>query len=303
MATPSRKPSLGHSRPAQAEIVDPRWLLRALGIAIAAAAVLGYLSVCLLVYQGGWQLMLHPSAKIDATPSIPFQPIRFDAAATGTPRLSGWWIPSEAAPLAAPARTILFLHDGAGSLSASVPRLDLLHRANVNILAFDYRGFGQSDPPHPTEARMAEDAAAALDFLEDTRHIPAAEIVPYGEGLGAVLAAKLAKEHNDLRAVIVDAPDPDAFARATRIGKARLLPMGTLVQEHFDLSAALDHAKTPKLLLADGPFGFEAARVKTNEQFFRTVPNPKMTVTFGDPRSADAYIQSITRFLDEYVPQ
>ena len=285
---------------AMPDTVDPRWLLRALALAVLAAAILGYLSVCLLVYQGGWQLLLAPSARIDQTPSAPFQALRFDAAETGSPRLAAWWIPA-ASPLPN-TPTLLFLHDGSGSLSAAVRTLNLLHGAPVNIFAFDYRGYGQSAGPHPTEARMLEDANAALDYLVNTRHLPAASIVPYGQGLGAVLAARLSAQHSELPAFILDMPDPGAFDRATSTGKARLLPMRQLVQEHFDLAAALAGSTKPKLLFADSPFSSEAASLRANEAFFRTVPNPKITVAFDHIGSDQAFVAALTRFVDEYLP-
>jgi pimeloyl-ACP methyl ester carboxylesterase len=289
-------------RPAEdaPEVVDPRWLLKALGATILAALVCAYLAVCLLVYQGGWQLLLHPVAKVDATPSVAFEPVRFDAASTGTPRLTGWWIPAISPTPTTP--TILYLHGADGSLSKTVRELELLHRAPVNVFAFDYRGYGQSAKPHPTEARMAEDAAAALDYLVSTRHIPASTIVPLGEGLGAVFAATLARDHTDLPAFIIDNPDPVAFSRAIDSSKAHLLPMSLLVQEHFDLATPLTASHKPKLLIADTPFGWESRRLQANQALFRSVPDPKMTVSFQNPHAEDAYVQSLTRFLDEYVP-
>ena len=283
------------------EIVDPIWLVKALGAAIAAAIILGYLSVCLLVYQGGWQFLLHPVHTIDRTPSVAFESLRFDAAATGTPRLTAWWIPSASPGSGSP--TILYLHGGTGSLSNSVRKLDLLHAAQVNIFAIDYRGFGRSEGPHPTEARMNEDAAAALDYLVNTRHVPASSIIPYGEELGAVVAATLANTHPELPAVIIDSPDPNALSRATVSGRARLLPMRLLVQEHFDLAAALAHSSRPKLLLADSPFGYVTASLQENQAFFRTVPDPKITVSFEHIDSQGVYLDALRRFLDEYLPR
>jgi hypothetical protein len=303
MASRTPKPTKSQTRTQPAgprEVVDPRWLFRALGLTVVAAMVCAYFAVCLLVYQGGWQLMLHPSAKVDATPSVPFEPVRFDAATTGIPRLTGWWIPAVSPTPTTP--TLLYLHDGNGSLAADVRKLTLLHRAPVNLFAFDYRGYGQSGKPHPTEARMAEDAAAALDYLVSTRHIPASTIVPLGEGLGAVFATTLARDHTELPAFIIDNPDPDAFSRTIESSKAHLLPMSLLVQERFDLATPLASSHKPKLLIADSPFGEDQSRLHSNQNLFRTVPDPKMSVTFEHPNSEDAYVQAIVRFLDEYLP-
>ncbi len=298
MATTSAKRQKKQPNPdVQLEVVDPRWLLKALGLTIAAAALLSYFSLCLLIYQGSWQLMLHPSTKIYALPTVPFQAIRFDAAATGTPRLAGWWIPAESKTT----RTILFLHDGSGSLSTSVPKLNLLHTAGANIFAIDYRGFGQSDAMHPNEVRMSEDVAAALDYLVNTRHIPSQQIASYGEGLACALAAHLASNQK-LPATILDDPDPDAYIRAVSGKKSQLLPMRLIVREHFDIRPDLINPASAKLLFANSPLSDEGDRTATNQALFRAVPGAKMTVTFGRGDSSQAYIQSVTRFLDEYVP-
>ena len=294
---PKTKPDPANQPDVQLEVVDPRWLLKALGLTIAAAAVLSYLSLCLLIYQGSWQLMLHPSTTINAIPSVPFQAIRFDAAATGTPRLAGWWIPAESITT----RTILFLHDGSGSLSNAVPKLNLLHTAGVNVFAIDYRGFGQSDPTHPNEVRMTEDAAAALDYLVNTRHIPTDRIAAYGEGLGCSLAAHLGNSQN-LPAIILDSPDPDAYDRAVGGKKSQLLPMRMIVRDRFDIRADLQSPAPAKLLLAKSPFPGGEDRTSANQALFRTVPGAKITVTFGAADSGQAYVQAVTRFLDEYMP-
>ncbi len=283
--------------PQMQEVVDPRWLLKALAVAVAAAAFCGYLSVCLLIYQGSWQLLLHPSPSVEATPAVPFQSLRFDAGVTGMPRLTAWWIPAESAN----ARTILFLHDGSGSLSNSVSEFTLLHRAGLNVFAMDYRGFGHSEPPHPTEARMLEDAEAALTFLVNTRHLSPGSVVPMGEGLGAVLALRLSNSHPELAAVIAENPDPNAFDRATKNGRSHFLPMRALVQEHFDVTSALNASHKPKLLLADTPALHDSARIAVNQALFRTAPDPKLSVTFASGDASDFYVQTLTRFLDEYV--
>jgi len=307
-AKPSSSPAQPNTPP---EIVDPIWLAKALALSVIAALLCAWLTACLLFYQGEWQLILHPGKTIDRTPAsanLPFQEVRFDAAETGQPRLTAWWIPAVPGTKYE-AYILLYLHDGTGSLSSTVDSLARLHQAGINIFAIDYRGFGQSDGPHPTESRMADDAAAALDYLVNTRHIPETQIIPYGEGLGAVLAANLAASHRELPAVIVDNPDPLAFTRATTGGKFALLPMRSLMQEHFDIATAIRTLKTPKLLLADGPQGFDSARVATNQTLFRSAPDPKMSVTFDDSTpiypqrvpARDAYVAAVNRFLDEYV--
>jgi pimeloyl-ACP methyl ester carboxylesterase len=292
------------------EVVDPAWIVKALAVCVLAAAILGYAAICLLLYQGSWQLMLHPSPTADRTPAavqVPFDALRFDAAETGTPRLAAWWIPA-GRPNAA---TLLYLRDGQGSLSADVDRLKLLHEAGANVFAFDYRGFGQSDPTHPNEARMSEDAAAALDYLLNTRHIPAAMIVPYGVGLGAALATQLAAAHPELPALIVDNPDPYASDRVRAAEQSRLLPTGLLLHDRFNLAGPLAAARQPKLLIVGGPFARQPEHNPSTVALFSRIPAPKRTLDLGTVQNpsypaerADADLtEAVARFLDEYLPQ
>ncbi len=292
------------------EVVDPRWLLKVLGLVLAAAAVLAYLSLCFLIYQGAWQLLLHPSSKVGRTPaalSISFDAVRFDAGATGRPRLSAWWIPASA-PASA---TLLYLHDGKGSLADTVDQLASLHQAGVNILALDYRGFGTSDPTHPNQGRMTEDTNAALDYLTDTRHLAAAAIVPYGVGLGGALAASLAASHPGIAALIIDNPDPEAAARVLEDNRSRLMPMRLLIRDRFDLAAPLKQFRGPKLLLVGGPADIHPDLDARSGVFFRSLPDPKYIVTLPPGVSAqsrtaapddNAYLQAVRRFLDESLP-
>ncbi len=288
------------------EVVDPRWLLKAAGITVAAAVVCAYLAVCLLVYQGGWQYLLHPVKQVGSTPaaaSIAFEAVGFDAAATGTPRLTGWWIPNaaNAAGAAAEAPTILFLHGGSGSLADTVPTLAMLHGVPVNIFAFDYRGFGRSEAGHPTEARMTEDTAAALDYLVNTRHLAVQSIVPYGVGLGASLAASLVKAHADLPALIVDDPDLGAATRELEERRASLLPMRLLIRDRFDVAPTLAALKTPKLVIARDAATSSPQNGGAQEQFFSTLSDPKRFVRLTLSDATTAYLAAVSGFLHDYV--
>jgi hypothetical protein len=278
-----------------------------------AALVCAWLTLCLLFYQGEWQLVLHPSHMIDRTPAsagLDFQEIRFDAAETGQPRLTGWWIPAEAGsqlsfqtPPKYASLTILYLHDGSQSLSASVRAFAQLHQAGINIFAIDYRGFGQSDASsHPTETRMAQDTAATLDYLTAIRHIPMEKIIPYGVGLGASLAANLVAHHPMLPAVILDNPDPDPTATAVASHPSRIIPTRLLFREHFDIAGPLAALATPKLLIAGGPNAAQSAdNIRVLQTLFRQTHSPSLSATLPPTGFDDAYQSTLSRFLDQYA--
>jgi hypothetical protein len=134
-----RKP-ISPNRSAPPDTVDPVWLIKALALSLVAALICGYATICLLYYQGEWQLILHPNRMVDRTPAstgLLYTNVQFDAAETGQPRLTAWWIPAQSPkPPGAgyAAFTVLYLHDGSGSLADTVPMLANLHRAGFKCL-------------------------------------------------------------------------------------------------------------------------------------------------------------------------
>lgn len=264
--------------------------------------VCAYLSVCLLVYIGGWHRLLHPSAVIGKTPDsagVAYETVRFDPDASGKTQLTGWWIPVPAGSENAP--TLLYLHDGDGALAWTQPDLALLHLGSVNIFAIDYRGYGQSAGPHPTQTQMQEDAGIALDYLLYTRHLSPRKIVPAGVGLGGVLAARLAAAHPELPAVLIDQPRPEAYYQAVDAQQSRLLPMHLLVRDRFDLAAALADVRQPKLLIVNSALSADQGSVPANTRLFRAAPSPKTMVTFDRTPASAEFLAALHRFLDESV--
>ncbi len=222
------------------ELVSGRWLLVAVSGTIAIAAFCGWLGLCLLFWQGSWQLLYHPVATLARTPAsagLAFDPVAFAVTDTGVPQLKGWWIPATQG--ARRTRfTVIYLHGQNGNLGDTVDALAQLHAAGVNVLAFDYRGYGASQFARPSEAHWRQDAEWALDYLTGTRQIDAGAIVLDGTGLGADLALEVAAKHPELAGVVVDSPIDDPAGAIFNDARARLVPARLLVRDRYDLDAA-----------------------------------------------------------------
>ena len=231
------------------QLVSGRWLLVAMCGTIAGAAFCGWLGLCLLFWQGSWQLLYHPAAAVARTPAsvgLAFDPVAFAATDTGVPRLRGWWIPAEQGARLA-RFTVIDLHSQDGNLGDTVDALVRLHGVQVNVLAFDYRGYGASQFARPSEAHWRQDADWALDYLTGTRQIDAGTIVLDGTGLGANLALEVAAEHPELAGVVVDSPVDDPAGAMFNDARARLVPARLLVRDRFDLDAAARTLRVPLL--------------------------------------------------------
>jgi pimeloyl-ACP methyl ester carboxylesterase len=275
------------------EVVDPVWLLKALASLIVAALICGYGTLCFLLYQGQWQLILHPKQTTSYPARIGDAPVaflRFGPDESGVPQRTGWSV--AAAPGARYAQsTVLFLPSGDGSLADSVPTLDALHELGVNLFAIDYRGYGQSAATHPNQQRMLEDATSAWQFLTTARGVPEGQIVLYGTGLGASIATHLAVEHGSVPALVLDTPGPDPIRTVLADPRTSVLPVRLLLHDRFPLALPLTTLKTPKLLLSPG----------TTSNAFSNAASPKLMVSLPKPRSTTIFTESVVRFLDQYL--
>jgi pimeloyl-ACP methyl ester carboxylesterase len=251
-------------------------------------------TLCLLWYQGQWQLVLHPSRKVAATPAsvgLKFTELHFADDATGQPQLDGWVIPASGETLTPSVPTALVLHSGDGNIADALPRALALHNAGLNVLLFDYRGYGRSVGAHPTESSMQQDAEAVLAFLTSTQHIPAQQIILYGQGIGASLAVQLAANHREIPALILDAPDGDLTNRVVHDAHSFLVPARLLFHEDFPLAAPLHTLPTPKLLIT---------YVNSTPAPLANAANPKVTLELPSPNDPKL-IPAIQRFLDQYL--
>jgi pimeloyl-ACP methyl ester carboxylesterase len=282
----------------QPPTVSPRWLLQALGLSAIAALVCAWATLCLLFWQGSWQLLYHPASAVTRTPAsvgLHYEPVRFAATETGQPRMQGWWIPAAAnAPFAR--FTVLYLHGAAGNLGNTVDPLARLHAAGVNIFAFDYRGYGQSQFVHPSEATWRQDAEWALDYLTGTRHIDPRSIVIQGEGLGADLALEVAAAHPDLAGVVLESPLENPVDVIFHDARAHLVPARLLVHDRYDINAAAAALRRPSLWLV--PASSTAAH--STPAAYDQAAAPKQLIWL--PPGADAgkgFIDALTGWLPQ----
>ncbi len=304
---PNRSQRTNQSQVAvEPEVVQPLWLVKAIGFTVLAALVCGYLALCLLFYQGQWQLVLHPSSAKSSSSELPTvfagQPaeiIRFGTDDSARPQLVGWYIPAaDGAPYIS--ETVLLLPSGDGQLADARETLTMLHTLGVNVFAFDYRGYGMSlranpGQSHPTESRMKQDAALAWQYLTNSRGLKVDQVVPFGIGVGAALAADLAASHPGTPALLIAEPRPDLFATVRRDPRSSLLPVVILFHERFEITQTLAALKTPKLLVLNK--ADKAAAAERN--LAQGAADPKFILSLNQTSSPQSLPTALGRFLDE----
>lgn len=111
--------------------------------------------------------------------------------------------------------TILFSHGNAEDLGMIYDWFnDLARVLRVNIMAYDYTGYGKSNGT-PCENKCYADIEAAYAYLVNIRRIQPEQVVLYGRSLGSgpscFLAAKTAGEGRSVAGMILQSPLLSAY--------------------------------------------------------------------------------------------
>ncbi|MCD4814407.1 alpha/beta hydrolase [bacterium] len=154
--------------------------------------------------------------------------------------LHAWYIKSPKSKQA-----VLFCHGNAGNMSGRLHRVAFFKELRVNLLMFDYRGYGKSTG-RPSEKGLYRDVQTAYDYLIHERNIDPQQIVVYGKSLGCAVIVDLAL-HNPVGYLVLESP----FASVEQVSKEMypFLPMSWLTQQKYDSVRKIRHIKTPKLII------------------------------------------------------
>jgi pimeloyl-ACP methyl ester carboxylesterase len=106
--------------------------------------------------------------------------------------------------------TLLYSHANAEDLGIMFGWLKCLaRRLNVNVLAYDYTGYGESDG-EPSEEACYADIEAAYDYLVNDRKLEPSQIILYGRSVGSgpatYLASKLSIEGVQVGGLVLECP-------------------------------------------------------------------------------------------------
>lgn len=265
-------------------------------LGIAAMAYAG-LALVLYLFQPGLVYYPEIGREIAATPreaGLPHEDVKL-VTADGV-ALHGWFV---AAP--DPRGTVLFLHGNAGNISHRLDSLRMFHRLGYSTLIVDYRGYGNS-AGKPTEQGTYLDAAAAWDYLTQTRGIPATSIVLFGESLGGAVAAWLASRHAAAALVISSGftSVPDLAADIYPY-----LPVRWLARFHYDTRAYLQATHLP-VFIAHSP-GDEIIPFRHGRALYEAAQGPKHFLELAGGHNEgfifarEAWVQALGEFLHAHV--
>lgn len=148
-----------------------------------------------------------------------------------------WLVPAEGEAFA---RVVVF-NGNAGHKRDRLPLARGLAVRGMEVLLFDYRGYGDTDG-NPSEKGLLRDAAAVVEAASDT-DLP---VVYLGESLGAAVATLLAVDRPPA-ALVLRSP----FTSLADMARTHYptLPAGLLLQDRYEVEEAIARLEVPVLVV------------------------------------------------------
>jgi fermentation-respiration switch protein FrsA (DUF1100 family) len=209
-------------------------------------------------------------------------------------KIHAWFVAHDSA-----IANLLMAHGNAGNLSDRVEWLALLHQnIPMNLLMFDYRGFGRSAGT-PGEEGCYRDAEAAYDWLR--QKLPNLAIFAHGHSLGGAVAIELAGRRS-LQGLIIES----SFTHARDMARLMFgpLPVHWLTRMKWASVDKVARLKIPKLFLhgdRDHVVAYALGR-----KLYEHAAEPKQFVTLAGADHNDTYLaggefylQTIREFVIE----
>ncbi len=264
------------------------------------------LSVALSLYLGAlswlyvWQkhFVLRPSeeyeAKALAADALAHREVRFR---TNTGEINAWVIPAEGSR----EEWVLVCGGSRDNLSREEywQRYEILHKLNVNILCFDYPGFGKSQG-QASEEELYAAAQEAYFYLINVEQVEESKILLLGIEAGAVAALEVAGKV-PVKALILENPPTSLQDLAKE--RYPLMPTRFLFRNSFNTLERLNKVYVPKLII--GSESSQHIPAEHSRKVFEEAFEPKKLVmlrgTEEDALESErlSYQRSISNFMSE----
>lgn len=208
-----------------------------LGVAVVGVFVI----LSLYAYLNQGRIVFQPSRGIFATPGefgLVYEDLRIHV--SDGEEIHAWFF-----PINNDSTTVLFCHGNAGCMSGRLETVQMLTEIGVNVLLFDYRGYGLSDGK-ASEKNMYADAKAAYNWLLRERSTASHKLIIFGRSLGGAVGVELTGRV-DCAGLIIES----SFTSVAEMGRHLYpyLPTRWLVRYHFDSIARIGRLECPVLIM------------------------------------------------------
>ena len=192
---------------------------------------------------------------------------------------------------------ILYFHGNGGHVGSreAIRRYRIFHELGFDVLAVEYRGYGESRGTKPSEAGVYADARAGWKYLTGTLRVDPGRIVIYGWSLGSGVATNLAAEVRPAGLIT-----EGTFTSLPAVGHSLYpwLPTRLIMRNRFDNLSKANRVQAPWLLLhgrhdQEVPFQEAEHLASAGAAHARLVPlDAGHDVLLGDRSGAEAALRT-----------
>lgn len=263
-------------------------------LALAGATLVALAIVRWIVRFYEPQLAFFPTKGEDATPAaygVPFTPLNVTTADGA--RIRVWHMPH-----ASPRAQVVYFHGNGGNLSMWAEILVPIARHGLDVIAFDYRGYGLSTGS-PTEPGLYRDVDTVLTLAQGRLRRAGVPMIYWGRSLGTTMAAYAATVQRP-DGLILEAGFPSM--RAVVRSNPMLAIASWFASYDFPTAKYVATAGVPALVLhgdADSIIPFQLGR-----ELYDAIPGEKrfFTIKGGDHNDAAAPdLAAYWTAVDEFV--
>jgi pimeloyl-ACP methyl ester carboxylesterase len=214
---------------------------------VACVAALGYAGAIGYLRFHEREYLYQPGDRQVAPPGVEFRlnETRVTYPSADGVTLSAWIVP--ASPTSVAVGWLLICHGNFGNIGyGQRPEFYASMRdLGLNLLAFDYRGFGESTGT-PDERGLYDDATASYEYLTETRRIRPERLIIFGHSLGSGVAVELASRR-PAAGLIVEGAYTSVVDRGQELYP--LLPVNLIATQRFPSRDRIPAIAIPKLFL------------------------------------------------------
>jgi fermentation-respiration switch protein FrsA (DUF1100 family) len=262
---------------------------RVLGLFASLALVAG--AFALVIPRLLNSLLYYPSRAEGGTPAragLAYEDL--DVPTEDGERLHAWWIPARGPS----AGHVLLCHGNAGNVADRVIHAKLLVDAGLDVMLFDYRGYGRSSGA-PDEEGTYRDARAARVALLGRPGADASRLLYLGESLGAAVALALALEFPPRGLVL-----QSAFTSVRDMGRLHypMIP-AIVIPDAYPNLRRIRELKAPLLVLHGDRD--DIVPLSHGQALFAAAPEPKQLRVFEGLGHNDLVVLAGTGYADVII--
>ncbi len=152
------------------------------------------------------KFVFFPEQSISSSPEslqLPFQNIYLTNPENPNQKFHGWLMEITSSDLPNPLQNyiILFFHGNAGNISYRLPFFQKMYQYGINLLMFDYPGFGNSDGS-PNEENCISTGILFYNFLTQTKMYNPSNIILWGESIGGPISSSVSIQTNSPKLIV-----------------------------------------------------------------------------------------------------